>query len=1065
VGYAVTTKQFDELQRASKAYAKPKNSNIYVESPKSVSVTYMAGKKISNTELSGATYNGFYGDTTGNLSYSVTTKIGTSGEYVAYTTQEIMAYDEEVGAVISYAHGETRADYVTKAVTISLSGLPADLTSKDEIVVKNIYWAAQSYVMYAGHEVANNITLYKLKSLVDTNFYALVANAKGGLTDTAEKRNQSIWNADGSLVDGYIIYKNADGTYSVYYSVLEECQAKLEAKKKASVHTVGGLSEEVYTRSGSDEDDTAVYTDTSGNQIPIQPRPVIEDLTQNGAGEYVFTWDLDKDESSYKNASYDIELVGITIDGTEVSLDTVENIKWDASAKKATYTIAPEDNWNYKQLVLTVSRRGGVDDNNKTTSFPSGATRKFDIKLALSQIGVATVKHDTDENGNSNMDEMLYNVIWSGVPTEAERDDLGGYIITVSGTDTRTHYFYVLKNGESETDTISALKKLEDVEVVDVTDSYDASDNSALNVQIDLNDYESEEEITVSVKAFSKAGATIYKDGPEGAEQTLSLPARLSVADVTQMSAENAGEEKIDTLDSMLVSVMEEGIVLTYKNSEGSSSERVRLSVAVYDKKPEGTDDSDVTRVTHSGDGTGEGYWNTGASETLVYKAAKENMKGTQKNATYEISLPDGKVWSDYAGKWLKIAIAACSDSAITSFWSDEDNESAKTVNYKWIQIPKAQVDTTSIGEATASYTWMCEDGAWVERISGVSEYVTTRTLSFDTSNQSDEIQIRVVDRDGNVHLLYLTKQDNSYAVSYADTLSSLNPQINELSENNQYTTHVADIAPGDNRVEITPYSRELYIEGITEETTTLYATLSFDEAGEMFTLSLPDVTSYTVESVTEDSGLSYISAKNIFVQAMAQDEDELGRYLDSQIEKLVINDNGSITFDTVDESGKPEIPEIPESLNVSSVGDEEYTFLRFAMKSDSDMLAQILVMDEENNLVGVFYENMNLDDEGENALLTLDSSQFEGTKVVVRFMAVGENGLSDWSDCYKLDMTGKLTLFSDDYILVTDEEDNTSEPSNSVDEAGEISSVSETEASYEDYPAEWSGDFSEVTD
>jgi prepilin-type N-terminal cleavage/methylation domain-containing protein len=1135
VGYTVPEKdsQPGKGQKTPYAYAIPVDNTKYEQSARAYVVSYLAGCDVSYDVLSGATFNGFYGDTMRNLSYSITVKKrDNTNDFVAYSTQEIMAYDKEVGAVISYAHGETRADFATGDVTLSLSGLPTDLTGKDEIVVKNIYWAAQDYIMYAGHKVANNITLKELKNLKDTNFYRLKVNADGSLSKNVEKRTQSIWNDDGSLVDGYIIYKNADGTYSVYYSVLEECQAKLEAKQNASVHTVGGLSEQVYTRSGSDEDDTAVYTEeTSGKQIPIQPRPVIEDLTQNDDGEYVFTWDLDKDESSYKNASYDIDLVGITIDGTEVALDTAENIKWDVSAKKATYTIAPEDNWNYKQLVLTVSRRGGVDSNNKTTSFPSGATREFDIKLALSQIGVATVKHDTDENGNSNMDEMLYNIIWSGVPTEAERDDLGGYIITVSGTDTRTHYFYVLKNGESETDTISALKKLEDVEVVDVTDSYDASDNSALNVQIDLNDYESEEEITVSVKAFSKAGATIYKDGPEGAEQVLSLPARLSVADVTQMSAENAEEEKIDTLDSMLVSVMDEGIVLTYKNSEGSSSERVRLSVAVYDEKPEGTDDSDVTRVTHSGDGTGEGYWNTGASETLVKKSAKENMKGTQKNATYEISLPDGKVWSDYAGKWLKIAIAACSDSAITSFWSDEDNESAKTVNYKWIQIPRAQVDTTSIGEATASYTWMCEDGAWVERISGVSEYVTTRTLSFDTSNQSDEIQIRVVDRDGNVHLLYLTKQDNSYAVSYADTLSSLSPQINELSENNQYTTHVADIAPGDNRVEITPYSRELYIEGITEETTTLYATLSFDEAGEMFTLSLPDVTSYTVESVTEDSGLSYISAKNIFVQAMAQDEDELGRYLDSQIEKLVVNDNGSITFDTVDESGKPEIPEIPESLNVSSVGDEEYTFLRFAMKSDSDMLAQILVMDEENNLVGVFYENMNLDDEGENALLTLDSSQFEGTKVVVRFMAVGENGLSDWSDCYKLDKTGTLTLFSDDYILVTDEEDNTSEPSNSIDEAGEpsgasdeendiqssnsagnytgaqsagltedndartgepdsttqskdessettetsessettetseTSSTSETEASYEDYPAEWSGDFSEVTD
>jgi hypothetical protein len=198
IGYVTTAADIDSKQYSPiKAYASAIDTSKYANSATYANVAYIAGKNVMNDSAKYDTvdFNGFYGDTTGNLSYSMKiNKTITTNNYELSSSQEVMAYDDTVGAVISYAHGVTVRSEAS-ASSLTLSGFPADLTSKDEIIVKNMIWASQKNVVYYGHTVADSITLAELKNLQDEDFYKLSGKAVTKIT-------QSVWKEIPILKDG-----------------------------------------------------------------------------------------------------------------------------------------------------------------------------------------------------------------------------------------------------------------------------------------------------------------------------------------------------------------------------------------------------------------------------------------------------------------------------------------------------------------------------------------------------------------------------------------------------------------------------------------------------------------------------------------------------------------------------------------------------------------------------------------------------------------------------------------------------------------------------------------------
>jgi hypothetical protein len=1059
IGYSDTAKALDKGQKQTRAYAEPTDTTKYAQSSTVANVTYIAGGNVMNTEYNKVLFNGFQGDTTGNLSYSMT--IGTNyydtTNYVGYYTQEVMAYDEEVGAVISYAHGLARKD-MTGDISLSLSGFPVDLTSREKIWVKNIYWAAQGYTTYYGHEVASQITLEELKALEDDEFYEMQSG------DKVTKTSRSIWDGD-NLRDGYIIYKNADETYSVYYSALAAGQSSLGN----DTSTVGGLKQMTYTRSGTDEDDTAAYTDLNQKVIPIQPRPVIADMTQNSEGDYVFTWDVNKNETEYQNAVYTVELTGTTVDGTTVSLTKPEEIQWKNG--EGQYSISPQENWNYKSITLSVSRHGAVAKDNSTTSFPSGSEREFSIRLALPLIVVGEVKHTTDEQGNSNMDGLLYQVTWDGVPTAAEQADLGGYLITVTGDKgTGTHYYYVLETGNDIPDTINAMPVSSDTFLVDVTDTYDRDRLSAI---VNLEDFQDGETISVSVKAVAKNDADIYKDGPEGTSQSQILPDKLSAPKVAGITANHSAEE-----DTILVSTFDnDGITLNYRDDTGDENARLRIAVAVFDTLPTGTDVEDKGKITNAGDGAEgtTGYWNTNAEQLLIGKSAKEYMTGNAKNASCKLTLPAGATWSDYAGKWLKIALQSTSGSYISSNWTDEDKADL-TQNYMWIQLPKAQLDSTGLIEAAEedAEKWVWSNGNWETAAASDQQYIAVRTLTFKTQDKAEGYRVQIVGADQSVHWIYINKNKDGYDISYTETDESdgiadvetdkLNDgnydtgdldvaKINTTCPENVYTTSVGLLAKGE-AIKLPYINRDFTLQEDDWNTTSanLYATLSLDSNDEAFTLALPEVIGYSLgtEKGFTSTGTKYKITEQVAIQAVVYDTENTDNtvntnnaangaatgtennttnnaansvaantepaYVNSVLGNWSLTSDGKAKIDTVETL--PQAPTLQQGLEVTkNQGDDNTeTTYQFRLKTNNKMAVKILVTDEANNLTDFSYKTVIPESDTINGTFTLPESSFidEQTdiskKVFVQFAEITDKNLSAWSKQYQLGVNGTLT-------------------------------------------------------
>jgi hypothetical protein len=461
----------------------------------------------------------------------------------------------------------------------------------------------------------------------------------------------------------------------------------------------------------------------------------------------------------------------------------------------------------------------------------------------------------------------------------------------------------------------------------------------------------------------------------------------------------------------LLASVLnQKGMTITYRNAAGSESNRLRIAVAVYDTKPEGTVESDNGKISSPAD------WNAGASETLISKEKKQTMAGNETEATSQLTLTGEKTWWDYAGKWLKIALRTTSDSAISSSWSDEDG-AGESVNYQWIQIPKAQLDAVELKEATTPVARAFNNGYW-ELAEATQQYAVTRTLKFALSDEAEGYRIQLIGNDQSVHWIYVTKQTDettkevTYLVSYAGTTQEPEAKENETSPENSYTSFVGTLKQGEN-LEL-PYGQSNFAlaeAGMTTTPASFNAYLALDAAGTGMTLALPDVTGYSVDAgaTITDTGINYLATQQVMVQAMVYEETNvLETYLDSQIETWQCDATGKTKLTTWE--GLGEAP-APEEKQYTVTQQPDTNTCQIAL-NQPNWIVQKLVTGTDGTLQRVSY--MQTD---ENGNLVLENSDFSymdnGTEIKqqvwLRFMAVTEDGVSQWSDTYEIKANGTL--------------------------------------------------------
>lgn len=695
---------------------------------------YLAEKNMANVCLAstdGVENVGFHGDTFSNLNYQIKIQCNKDYNFNCYMHSEMMAVDQSLGVPVALASSELRiSDTTTNYITSKLSPLPEDFL--DESVYSQRYVRSfpallSNHVVYNGHTAWENMTKEELLQ----NWYVTKDHS---LTkeDTGELLIQDV-GGEKKLSDGFDLQLNADGTYNIYYNALLEYFQK-NAKENSDI-----------TKK------TVMYAQVFEYQLPenknIQNAPVIHvnDSDKDGTDGDVNTkdlliyWDLEEESyipsgetwSNYKvGAIYDYRITGITSDGVQVNIDDGTFVTKEGEENKLIYNT---ESWNYRQVEIAITRRGEMDENERTLVFPGTSLLNISLKDHLSQVSKPEVSLHLKEDGQVEKDSLLYDVKWENIPAE-QRNSLAGFEITARSTQREKEETWNMLLSEEE------------------------REQNTLCYTIPLDQFDREETIAISIKAL--AVGEEYQNSMDGVEAEMTLPGRLYVPIVSRLTIEPSmayGEDTFLTQEQIA-----KGLTLSYSGRQ--SLEEVQgnyqLAVAIFDEKQE----ADQNEVPLDGDHQEkkDGCWNEGALLTLYLKDSPLEMSGNLSEG--EVILQD-EALKDYGGKWLKIAMRSVSDNAISSWWSDEDDD-GMTENYCWIQIPRIQVQAPSV-RTESNLLYYNEEGE-MDVESETALAISQTALEFDINSHADGYGIQLI-RKSKDSIIF---QDNKATTRYVDWIT-----------------------------------------------------------------------------------------------------------------------------------------------------------------------------------------------------------------------------------------------------------------------------------------------------
>lgn len=847
-------------------------------------------------------FYGFYGTDADNMEYRI---VFTLSGLDTYLMTDISAYDKEIGATVVYDSEITHAanshsNGGNLKLTSTLKNLPEEWFSDDKIdkiTVRAYPYHSQYDMIHYGHNVAEGI---ELNGTAAEN-QAILAGIYDEAYFSAEAETPAsncIWDTEANdLKSGYLLIKQEDGTYNVFYSsVIELSQTAAKERRELNGEPYREYYKyDVYYRTYSDMsaetgDEVAVNSadfqesywsrtasthnnvrkDTNelwyvqeAHMAPVVDDNVVSAIDEGGHTQYTFSWDTYYQDTacwnvsnkryndsgnnrltnaetgmyatwdaycerinkagiagnasdstkrdylrklmnayycSYSTASYRIDLIGTTMDGKEVILDTiiVDNPTFLGEINSVTdsegnvrmlttrdgVTATTYNVWNYQctftdvnniwgnypKLTARVMRRGDLtslksysynggnsrsDKNGATYILPRYTDKEVNIKLKMNTISKPNVSL-LRENGVFITDDVVYEVEWGSLTDENQKADLGGYLITVklvnpadSNRITKTHYYYVTDvPNASDTIGLDFDELNNDGVLTDVTEYYSKVDDKS-KTRINLSDYNADDVVEISVKAIARTDAENYDDSEDGVVTELAIPKRLRVPVAASLSVtpDYNDPSASGTID---MATYKAGYVLTYAVGDYADENTAEIiaAIALYDSKPEGAD-GDNSLVA--------GQWDEGAIKTLYTKDDTLSLGNASDGVNIRLDLTEFERYpGEYAGKWLKVALRATSNTKIDSKWSDCD-AAGETENYVWIYIPNINLDDVDLkalesgdtAGSTGNVIRYYNNGVITNTPEGNSGEISveTQTLSFTEDKNVNGYRINIEGR------------------------------------------------------------------------------------------------------------------------------------------------------------------------------------------------------------------------------------------------------------------------------------------------------------------------------
>ncbi len=272
-----------------------------------------------------------------------------------------------------------------------------------------------------------------------------------------------------------------------------------------------------------------------------------------------------------------------------------------------------------------------------------------------------------------------------------------------------------------------------------------------------------------------------------------------------------------------------------------------------------------------------------------------------------------------------------------------------------------------------------------------------SRAYRFEVQDGADYYEVQIKDASGAYGVLYVQPKTDKYYVYYAGSNAKIRRE--SLCEANPYTEFAGILT------EEKPISVSYAVNVRLEDTTTAICAKVVAEKNQISVL-LPDTTTFVaVQAVVGEAHLDAFESSDVAMWKLIPVDDATTTDA-SAITEAEEMDMVIWTGTVKKEAAKTELPKLAGTTVTVGSGTTQKEVVNYTVAIEQPMLVQVLGFDAEGTLVQSVYYTA--DQTGASFILEKDTWFTEDVKdVQIRFAAISEDGLAEWTQPQTLTITG----------------------------------------------------------
>lgn len=272
-----------------------------------------------------------------------------------------------------------------------------------------------------------------------------------------------------------------------------------------------------------------------------------------------------------------------------------------------------------------------------------------------------------------------------------------------------------------------------------------------------------------------------------------------------------------------------------------------------------------------------------------------------------------------------------------------------------------------------------------------------SRAYRFEVQDGTDYYEVQIKDASGAYGVLYVQPKTDKYYVYYAGSNAKIRRE--SLCEANPYTEFAGILT------EEKPISVSYAVNVRLEDTTTAICAKVVAEENQISVL-LPDTTTFVaVQAVVGEAHLDAFESSDVAMWKLTPVDDatttDASAIMEAEEMDMVI-----WTGTVKKEAAKTELPKFAGTTVTVGSGTTQKEVVNYTVAIEQPMLVQVLGFDAEGTLVQSVYYTA--DQTSASFILEKDTWFTEDVKdVQIRFAAISEDGLAEWTQPQTLTITG----------------------------------------------------------